>query len=173
MKRLRARFPFRKWITGKGEFRLLVGTAARFFLCAVSGEPAETRRNAKPDDCSTPFEIHNHLFTTQQGNWLAGQTRPDSSCQFSLAQYCMPTPTVGQIRRANACVRRVHQFADLKLTFLSIPPEQLRFVIHTDFSSKYQDETGRAKGEHYWATNPSMERDMWRRGHLWYGNRTS
>ena len=104
MKRLRARFPFRKWITGKGEFRLLVGTAARFFLCAVSGEPAETRRNAKPDDCSTPFEIHNHLFTTQQGNWLAGQTRPDSSCQFSLAQYCMPTPTVGTDSKSQ-CMR--------------------------------------------------------------------
>ena len=29
---------------------------------------AKTRRNAKPDDCTNPFEIHNHLSTTDQGN---------------------------------------------------------------------------------------------------------
>ena len=70
-----------------------------------------------------PFEIHNHLSTTQQGNWMAGQARPDLSCQISLAQQCVPSPTMGQIQKANAWVRRAHQFADLKLTFLSIPPE--------------------------------------------------
>ena len=30
-----------------------------------------------------------------------------------------------------ALVRRAHQFADLKLTFLNIPPEKLRLVTHT------------------------------------------
>ena len=56
------------------------------------------------------FEIHNRLSTTQQGNWLARQTRTDLSCHTSLAQQCVPNPTVEQIRRANAWIRRAHQF---------------------------------------------------------------
>ena len=32
--------------------------------CATGVKPAETRRNAKPDDCAIPYEIHNHLSTT-------------------------------------------------------------------------------------------------------------
>ena len=110
---------------------------------ATGVKPAKTRRN--------------HLSTTQQGNWLSGQTRPDLSCQLGLAQQYMPSPTVGQIPRANAWVCRADQFADLKLTFLSIPPEQLRFVIHTDCSSKDQDGTGRTQGGYIiGTTDPSM-----------------
>ena len=93
MKRLRARFPLRKWLTGKGEFTGSSLDHQTDFSIVQSQEtyatgvkPAETRRNAKPDDCATPIEIHDHLSTTQEGNWLAGQTRPDSSCQISLAQ---------------------------------------------------------------------------------------
>ena len=64
---------------------------------------------------------------------------------------------VGQIRRANAWVRRAHQFADMKLTFLCKPPEKLRFDTHTDHSSKYQDGTGRKQGGYIiGATDPSM-----------------
>ena len=113
---------------------------------ATGVNPTKTRRNAKPNDCATPFEIHNHPSATQQGNRLAGQTRPDLSCQISTA-----------VRRAHASVRRAHQFADLKLTFLSIPPEQLRFVLHTDYSSKDQDGIGRTQGGYIiGATDPSM-----------------
>ena len=81
-------------------------------------QTSQTRRYAEADDSATPFEIHKHLSTTQQGNWLAGQTRPDLSCQVILAQQCMPSSTVEQ----TAWVCRDHQFADLKLTCLSIPP---------------------------------------------------
>ena len=64
---------------------------------------------------------------------------------------------MGQIRRANAWVRRAHQFADMKLTFLSIPPGKLRFVKHTDYSSKDPDGTGRTQGGYIiGATDHSM-----------------
>ena len=57
MKRSRARFPFQKWITGKGEFihRLLVGQQPDFSICslqkvyATDVKPTKTRRNTKPD----------------------------------------------------------------------------------------------------------------------------
>ena len=50
-----------------------------------------------------------------------GKSWQDLGCQISLAQHCMPSPTVGQIRRASACVRRAGQFSDVKLQLLSIP----------------------------------------------------
>ena len=136
---------------------------------ATGVKTAKTRRNAKPDDFATPFEIHNHLSTTQQGNLVGWADRAIFlSCQISLAQQYMPSPTV-QIRSANAWVRRTHQVADLKLTFLNIPPEQLRFVTHTDYSSKDQDGTGRTQGGYIvGATDPSMLAGhvaQWGRGH--------
>ena len=109
MKRLCDRFPFRKWISGSGEFTGSWLEQQKDFSIvqsqktyATEVKPAKARRNAKPDDCATPFEIHNHLSTTQQSKWLAGQTRPDLSCQISLAQQCLPSPTVAHIRGANA-----------------------------------------------------------------------
>ena len=87
--------------------KLLVGTAALFSMVqsqkayATDVKPAKTRRNAKPDDCATPLEIHNHLSAAPQGR-LTRQTRPDLSCQISLAHWCMPSPTVVQVWRANA-----------------------------------------------------------------------
>ena len=105
----------------------------------------EIRRdeNAKPDDCATTFEIHNHLNMLQQGNWLAGQTRPDLNCQIRRPQQCMPTPTSGQIREANQRVRRARSS---QLTIWSIPLGDLRFVAHTDYSSNDQDGSGRTQG---------------------------
>ena len=82
----------------------------------------------------------------QKGNWLATQTRPDFSCQVSQSQQMMPTPTVGQIRYANAFVHRAQQHADLTITFRPIPLEHFRLVIHTDYSSKDMGGTGRTQG---------------------------
>ena len=124
---------------------------------ATDVKPAKTRRNAKPHDCATPFEIHNHLSTPQQSNWLAGQTRSDLNCQISLAQLCMPSPTVEQIRRATAWVRRTHQFKDLTLTFFEHSSRETRFVTQTDYSSKDPGGTGRTQGGYsIAATDPSM-----------------
>ena len=83
---------------------------------------------------------------------LVGWTDTARCCQISLAQQCMSSPTVG---RANVLARRAHQSAELTLTFLSIPPEQLRFVIHTDCSSKDQDgDWTDAEWVHYWSDQP-------------------
>ena len=95
---------------------------------ATGVKPAKTRWNAKPGDCATPFDIPNHLSATQQGNWLAGQTRPDLSCQISLY---MPSPSVRQIRRANAWVRRAHQFEGIEIA-------QAEIRMHVDLNCKSQ-----------------------------------
>ena len=136
-------FLFRKWDNGGGELtgsmleqRLDTPFVQSQYKYAKDIKAAKKSRNAKRDDCATPLEIHNHLSANSQRNWLAGQTVPDLNCQISLAQQCMPMPTVGQIRQANQWVRCSRQFADLHLKFLSIPLRDLRFVEHTDYSSK-------------------------------------
>ena len=126
--------------------------------------PNRSKRHVTQNQTTaTPLEIHNLLSTTQQNNWLAGQTRPDLNCQISLARRCTARTTVGQIRRTNAWVSREHQFADLKLTFLNNPPEQLRLVIHTDYFSRDPDGIGRTKiGYIIGTTNPSeLQRAPW------------
>ncbi|CAK0862474.1 unnamed protein product [Prorocentrum cordatum] len=168
MKKLRARFPFRKWVTGSGEFTGSVLTQRADYSIAQSQSeytkgitPAKTRKSARPDDVALPSEVHNHISTTQQGNWLAGQTRPDLSCQISFSQQIMPHPTVGQIRRSNAWVRRAKQFHEISVTFQSIVPERLRFVCHSDYSSKDLDGTGRTQGGYIiGATDPSMAKGL-------------
>ena len=126
------------------------------FVYAKDIETARTRRSAKLDVCATPFGIDSHLSTTQQGNWLAERTRPELSCQMSLVDQCLPSPTVGQIRRANRWLRRARQFADLRWMFLGILPKDLCFVVHPDYPSKDQDETARTEGGYIIvATNPT------------------
>ena len=76
--RLRATFPSRKWISGSSwSTAVCFVFSTEYRTCAAGVKPPKPRRNAKRDDCATPLGIPNHLFTTKQGGWLAGQTRPD------------------------------------------------------------------------------------------------
>ena len=67
-------------------------------------------------------------------NWLSKESRPDLACQTNQNQQCLPNPTVGQIRNANAVVRRAKQFSDISLTYQSIPVSHLKATLHTDAS---------------------------------------
>ena len=84
-------------------------------------------------------------FSTAQSEKKGMRQRSQAAKTRRNAQ-CAPRPADGQIRWANARVCRAHQFADMELTFLSIPPEKLRFVTHTDYYSKDHDGTGRTQG---------------------------
>ena len=153
MAKLRKRFPFRKRVVGEGEFTgSLLNQLPDFTIvqsqaeCAHKVSKAVVRKRAPLNAPALPSEISGFLSTTQQGNWLQGQTRPDLSVQISLAQQLMPTPTVGQIKNANAWTRRAKQFSDTVIYFNPVPVEQLSFIVHTDYSSKDQDGSGRTQG---------------------------
>ena len=76
MKRLRATFPLRKWITGSGEFTgSWLEQQPDFFSMetyATGVKLAKTRRNAKPDDCGTPFEVRQSPVLQRLGRQLVG-----------------------------------------------------------------------------------------------------
>ena len=81
------------------------------------------KRDGTQNQTTVPLHSKSTITCLQRSKaagWLGrhGQIRAARSVWHS--KY-LPSPTVGQIGRANARVRRAHQFADLKLTFLSIP----------------------------------------------------
>ena len=102
------------------------------------------KRDATQNQTNVPL-LSKFSTTCPRSSKVAGW--PDRHGQtpvvrISLAQQCMPSPTVEQIRRANEWVRRAHQFAELTLTFFVHSTEKL----YTDYSSKDQDGTGRTQG---------------------------
>ena len=85
-------------------------TAVWFFYCTApenvrDGRQTSQTKVATRNQTTVPLRSRSttiSLSTTEQGNWLQGRHQPDLSCQISVAQQHMPSPTVGQIRRANA-----------------------------------------------------------------------
>ena len=71
----------------------------------------------------------------------------------------LPNPTVFQLRWGNSLASRAKQFSSVSITFPAIPIYDLRFIAHTDYSSKDVDGTGKTQGGYIIAaTNGLMER---------------
>ena len=83
------------------------------------------------EDPADKGEIHAFRGVSGSISWLAGQTRPDVSCQLSNLQQTLPQLTVAQVCASSMVVRRVHQYADLGLKIRRTPArcviEQWRF----------------------------------------------
>ena len=116
VEQLKARFPFRKWRTGNGEF---LGTIydqcpTSFQITYSQKEYAENirpisvskERSKKPWLAATEKEISALRAVNGALGWLSTQTRPDLSVQTSLSQQCFPNPTVYDLLQANQAVRR-------------------------------------------------------------------
>ena len=137
---LRARFPYRKWRVGEGEF-----CGAFYTQCSTTKEitmsqklfaeklrPANIPRSAKSDDPLTPGQISVLRAINGSLNWLASQSRPDLSVQTSLSQQAFPQPKIQHLREANQAVRRARQHKDLQIKFSSIPVSELCVCCHSD-----------------------------------------
>ena len=137
---------FPKWLTGKGEF---TGSWLE--------QQSDFSVNLPKRDVTQNQTIVPLRSTARQLVGWADTASPELPDQLGTAVHA----------KLHGGARRAHQFADLKLTFLSTPPEELRFVIHTDYSSRDQDGTTLERPTRQW------ERDTWHRGHHWFGRRTS
>ena len=84
------------------------------------------------DDLADKAEIHTFRGVSGSISWLAGQTRPDVSCQVSQVQQTLPQPTVARVCGSNMVVRRVHQHADLGLKIRQIPVQNMMLLLHVD-----------------------------------------
>ena len=79
-------------------------------------------------------EIHAFRGVSESISWLAGQTRPDVSCQVSQLQQTLPQPTVAQVSASGMVVRRVHKHADVGLKIRRMPVESIMLWLHVDAS---------------------------------------
>ena len=108
---LKARFPYRKWRVGNGDFcgSMYNQCPITFEITMSQGKYAEslkpismsrTRQNQK-EAAATDGEIGALRAVNGAVNWLAGQSRPDLSIQVSKSQQCFPRPLVQDLHNAN------------------------------------------------------------------------
>eukprot|EP00435_Cladocopium_sp_Y103_P043787 s1055_g12.t1 len=139
VKQLKARFPYRKWRIGEGEFcgawyrqdshgSIHVNMSSFVDKLRAINVP----KGASPETPLTDAQVRVLRAVNGSLNWLSSQTRPDLAVQTSLSQQSFPKPTVHDFRRANQAIRRAKQERELGLTFSPIDLEELTVVCHSD-----------------------------------------
>ena len=104
------------------------------FAVKITKVPMSPARKKIRDDLADKAEIHAFRGVSGSISWLAGQTRPDVSCEVSQLQHTLPQPTVAQVCGSSMVVRRVHQHADLGLKIRRIPVQNMMLLLHVDAS---------------------------------------
>ena len=104
------------------------------FATKTTKVPVSPARKKMRDDFADKAEIRAFRGVSASISWLAGQTRPDVSCQVSQLQQTLPQPTVAQVCGSNFVVRRGHQHADLGLKIRRIPVQNMMLLLHVDAS---------------------------------------
>eukprot|EP00435_Cladocopium_sp_Y103_P073696 s9_g44.t1 len=139
IKKLRARFPYRKWRIGEGEFcgawyRQSPDGSISMNMQSFAEKirPVNVPKNSSPDSPLTVPQTRVLRAVNGSLNWLSSQSRPDLAIQTSLSQQSFPNPTIQDLRRANQAIRRAKQEKDVSIQFKCIPVDQLTVVCHSD-----------------------------------------
>ena len=139
VKRLRERFPFRKWRTKAGEFCGAVysqdtdGTIHMSMAPFVDKlKPTNIPKGKKTEDALETHQTRVLRAINGGLNWLTSQGRPDLAAQTSFSQQAFPNPKIHHLRQANNVVRRAKQHSDLCMTFRPINPAELTVCCHSD-----------------------------------------
>ena len=142
LKKLRTRFPYRKWRVHEGEFcgahykqdpqSKTIHMTMKGFAEGIRPAYMPSSRRAKRTAVLDKKEISVLRAINGSLNWLSGQSRPDLAAQTSLSQQAFPSPTVHHLCEANNVVRRAKQHSDLSISFLPIPAAELGLVCHSD-----------------------------------------
>ena len=135
---------FRKWQIGEGMFcgskyvqnkvtkEIMISQTE--FAAKFVKIPTSAARKKMREDLADKAEIHAFRGVSGSVSWLAGQTRPDVSCQVSQLQQTLPQPTVAQVCASSMVVRKVHQHSDLGLKIRRVPVQNMIFLLHVDAS---------------------------------------
>ena len=67
------------------------------FAVGITKVPMSPARKEMRDDLADEAEIHALRGLSGSISWIAGQTRPDVSCQVSQSQQTLPQPIVAQV----------------------------------------------------------------------------
>lgn len=139
---LRARFEFRKWRLGDGDFcgaryrqdpqTFAITMSQDGFVEKLRPLHLSRSRQAERDSPLTSDETRCLRAINGGLNWLATQSRPDLSTQVSFSQQAFPEPCVQDALAANNAIRRARQNTQLPLTFQPVDPHRLSVMVHSD-----------------------------------------
>ena len=139
VRKLRERFPYRKWRHKEGEFcgawyRQDESHAIEMKMSAFAEKirPINVKKGSRPEDHLCPSQMKILRAVNGSLNWLSSQSRPDLAVQTSLSQQAFPHPKILDFRMANQAVRRARLEKDLGIQFKPINPNDLRVVCHSD-----------------------------------------
>ena len=139
IKKLRTRFPYRKWRIQTGEFcgawyHQLDDMSIHMDMSAFAGKirPINVPKTSKADELLSDSQVKVLRAVNGSLGWLSSQSRPDLCVQTSLAQQAFPKPKIEDFRMANQAVRRAKQHDKLGITFKAIRPRNLTLVCHSD-----------------------------------------
>ena len=142
VRKLKAKFPYRKWRVGSGEF-----CGIQYIQCPTSFEityhQQEYAKHLRPismskerarnkDSPATDREVAALRAVNGAANWLCSQSRPDLCTQVSFSQQCFPEPKVSDLIFANQLVHRARQYSDVSVVVKYIPWDQLAVCFHSD-----------------------------------------
>ena len=102
------------------------------FASKIVKIPMSAPRKNMREDLAEKAEIHAFRGVSVSVSWLAGQTRPDVSCQVSQLQQTLST--VAQVCASSMVVRKVHQNLDLGLKIRRVPVQNMILLLHVDAS---------------------------------------
>lgn len=141
---LRARYPYRKWRIGNGEFCGVQyrQDPATFEISFGQKEYAEhlrpinlsKERLRNKEALANDREVAALRAINGACNWLSSQSRPDLATQTSFSQQCFPNPKVKDLVFANQMIHRAKQHKEVEVTVKHIPWNQLGVCFHSDAS---------------------------------------
>ncbi|CAE7347138.1 RE1, partial [Symbiodinium microadriaticum] len=142
IEKLKARFPYRKWRVGNGEFCGVVYSQDQATF-EITFQQKEYARHLRPialskerrkdrEALATPKEVAALRAVNGAANWLSGQSRPDLAVQTSFSQQSFPEPRVKDLLAANQLVQRAKQHAEVSITVRDIALDQLAIAFHSD-----------------------------------------
>eukprot|EP00435_Cladocopium_sp_Y103_P057558 s34_g19.t2 len=140
--KLKARFPYRKWRQGSGEF-CGVTYCQDPLTKEITYQQKEYAQHLRPISLSKERQRDKNASATERevaalraingaANWLCGQSRPDLGVQTSFSQQCFPAPKVKDLLYANQLVHRAKQYSSVDITVKKIPWDRLCICFHSD-----------------------------------------
>ena len=142
IRKLRQRFPYRKWRVGNGEFcGVMYSQDPHTF--EVNYQQSEYARHLRPVVLSRERKADREAPASEKeikalraingaANWLSSQSRPDLAVQTSFSQQAFPEPKVSDLVFANQLVHRARQHASVSVTVRDIPMDKLAIAFHSD-----------------------------------------
>ena len=142
IERLKARFPYRKWRQGNGEF-CGVQYSQNPTTMEITYQQKEYAENLRPISLTKERQRNKEAPATEKeiaalraingaANWLSSQSRPDLSVQTSFSQQCFPSPKVKDLLFANQLVHRAKQYSNVEITVKRIQWDDLCICFHSD-----------------------------------------